>query len=194
MIRVGAAFFKTPDWNFDDEIGLGPVSRTGWCETMEFMREYHPVDVVEDVADEQEWSFQRHARDEISILAKGTWADYSLSFSWMEDFEALHIACAFDMRVPQRRVSEAHTLVTQINEQLLVGHFELWTDDGTVMFRHTLPLNGGAVANEAQVECMKEAALTACERYYQSFQYVVWAGHTAGDALSNVLFDTVGQA
>lgn len=173
--------------------GRGPA-RKGTGAAMDMMREYHPVDAVEDVADEREWSFQRHARDEISILRKGTWADYSMSFSWMEDFEALHIACAFDMRVPPLRVHEAQKLVGQINEQLLLGHFELWVEDGSVMFRHTLPLNVGAMATEGQIEHMQEAAFTACERYYQAFQYVLWAGQSSGEALGNVLFDTVGQA
>ena len=38
------------------------------------------------------------------------------------------------------------------------------------------------------------AALEACERYYQAFQFVVWAGKTAADALSHVMFETVGEA
>jgi hypothetical protein len=34
----------------------------------------------------------------------------------------------------------------------------------------------------------------ACECYFQAFQFVVWSGLSARDALSNVLFETQGTA
>ena len=66
-------------------------------------RDSHPVDAIELVADFNKWAFERPAEDEIAILVQGVWTDYSVSFSWMEDFEALHIACGFDNE--QRRLS-----------------------------------------------------------------------------------------
>ncbi len=154
----------------------------------------HPVDAIEQVADFNKWSFERSADDEIAILVQGIWTDYSVSFSWMEDFEALHIACGFDMRVPKKRLIETMRLLSQINEQLLFGHFEVWPQDGSVLFRQAIPLSGGAEVNEAQIECLLQAALSSCERYYQAFQFVVWAGKSATEALDSVLFDTVGEA
>jgi hypothetical protein len=37
-------------------------------------------------------------------------------------------------------------------------------------------------------------ALDACERYFQAFQFVLWAGKSAGEALDAVLFETAGRA
>ena len=45
-----------------------------------------------------------------------------------------------------------------------------------------------------QCEAVLKAAITACERYYQSFQFVMWAGKTAREALESAMFETVGQA
>ena len=157
-------------------------------------RGIHPVDTVEALADDNKWSFERAGEDEIAILVAGVWTDYNVSFSWMEDFEALHVACAFDMRVPEKRVVETMRLMSLVNEQMLFGHFDLWLQDGSVMFRHAVPLAGGAEANESQIECLLSSALNSCERYYQAFQFVVWAGRTASEALDSVLFDTVGEA
>jgi len=39
-----------------------------------------------------------------------------------------------------------------------------------------------------------EAALDTCERYYQAFQFVVWAGKPAREALDAAMFDTAGEA
>lgn len=157
-------------------------------------RGIHPVDAVEALADFNEWSFERPAMDEIAILVAGVWTNYSISFSWMEEFEALHLACAFDMRVPETRLAQTMRLLSMINEQMLFGHFDLWLQDGSVMYRHATPLTGGAEPTDAQIECLLESALTSCERYYQAFQFVVWAGKSAEEALDSVLFDTVGEA
>ena len=37
-------------------------------------------------------------------------------------------------------------------------------------------------------------AIHACERYYPAFQFVVWAGKSASEAMSAAMFDTEGEA
>ena len=39
-----------------------------------------------------------------------------------------------------------------------------------------------------------KTAVDACERYFQAFQFVLWAGKTAREALDAVLFETEGEA
>ena len=38
------------------------------------------------------------------------------------------------------------------------------------------------------------SALDACERYYPAFQFVVWAGEGAREAMEAAMFETAGQA
>ena len=127
------------------------------------------------------------------MTVAGQWTDYHTSLNWRDDLETLHIACAFDAKVPDNRLNEVYRLVAQINEQLWLGHFDLWTQEGLVMFRHALLLNG-AVATPSQCEAMLRSALEACERYYQAFQFVVWAGKESREALVSAMFQTEGQA
>jgi len=157
-------------------------------------RRSNPVDVVEHLAAIREWSFDRAGDDEIAISITGRWTDYHLSFTWMDEIEALHLACAFDCRVPERRRAEVLQLIAQVNEQLWVGHFDLWSRDGVIMFRHALILAGGMEPSGRQCEVLLEAALDACERYYQAFQFVVWAGKGAREAMDAAMFDTAGEA
>ena len=117
-----------------------------------------------------------------------------MSFTWMNDIEALHLACAFDLKVPERRRSEVQQLIALINEQLWVGHFDLWVQDGLVMYHHALVLAGGVEASGRQCEALLATALDACERYFPAFQFVVWAGKPAREALDAAMFDTQGQA
>ena len=138
----------------------------------------NPLDVVERLASGNDWSFERASDDEITILVTGKWTDYQVSYTWMGDIEALHLACAFDLKVPERRRAEVQTLIALINERLWVGHFDLWTKEGIVMFRHALVLAGGVEASGKQCEALLGTALDACERYFTAFQFVVWAGKT----------------
>ena len=161
---------------------------------LDVARDLHPVDVIEHVANMNDWSFERTGDDEIAISVAGTWTDYHVSFSWMEDFEALHLACAFDIKVPENRALEVMRLLSLINEQMLFGHFDLWEQEGAIMFRQSLLLAGGAEPTSQQVEVLLSSALEACECYFQSFQFVLWSGTSAKDALASVLFETEGNA
>ncbi|KHJ55612.1 hypothetical protein LA66_02880 [Aureimonas altamirensis] len=161
---------------------------------LEFVRHSHPVDVIEVVAADRDWSFERPCDDEIAMSVTGRWADYSVSFSWVEDCEALHLACAFELKVPERRLCQMHRLLAQVNEKLLVGHFDLWNSESAVMFRHAQLLCGGADPTSQQVERMLVLALDSCDRYFQAFQFVVWANKPADEALADALFETVGNA
>lgn len=158
-----------------------------------YERTSNPIDLVEHLAASHDWTCDRASNDELTLVVAGTWADYHVSLNWRDDLEALHLACAFDFKVPANRLSEMYRLVAQINEQLWLGHFDLWTQEGLIMFRHALLLNG-SVATPAQCDAMLRAALEACERYYQAFQFVVWAGKESREALVSTMFDTEGQA
>jgi len=153
----------------------------------------HPIAVVEDVASDNNWSFERSGEDEITIVAKGEWTDYQLSFTWMGEIEALHLACAFDMKVPEPRLADVQKLIGLINEQMWIGHFDVWTQNGVVMFRHALVL-AGVPASGRQCEAVLASALDSCERYFPAFQFVIWAGKSAREAMESAMFETTGEA
>ena len=153
----------------------------------------NPVDMVEHIATIHDWTFERSTPDELTLSVCGAWCDYHLSLTWRDDLEALHLACAFDFKVTKLRLGETYRLLALINEQLWLGHFDLWTQEGLLMFRHGLLLNG-SVVTPSQCEAMLQAALDACERYYQAFQFVVWAGKESREALVSTIFQTEGQA
>jgi len=154
----------------------------------------HPLAVVEDIAAHNNWSFERSGEDEITIVSKGEWTDYQLSFTWMGEIEALHLACAFDMKIPPARRGEVQKLVALVNEQLWVGHFDLWTHTGMIMHRQALVLPNGMSASTAQCEAMLSNAILACERYYPALNFVVWSGKTPQEAMAAAMFDVEGEA
>ncbi len=161
---------------------------------IEYVHTENPVDLVESLAVNKQWSFDREEDDEISIVVSGSWCDYNIAFTWLPEIEALHLACAFDLKVPSARRNESLALISMINEQLWIGHFDIWPKDGVIMFRHALLLAGGATLNMPQCESALTNAIVACERYYQAFQFVIWAGKSSREALDTAMIETQGEA
>jgi hypothetical protein len=152
------------------------------------------LEVVERMAATNSWPFERSGEDEITLNVTSRWTNYQISFTWMSDLEALHLACAFEMKVPEPRLNEVQALIALINEQMWIGHFEVWLQDGVIMFRHALVLAGGVTASDRQCEAVLGSALDSCERYFPAFQFVIWAGKTAREAMDSAMFETSGEA
>jgi hypothetical protein len=154
----------------------------------------NPLDTVEELASAHDWLIDRSGSDEVTMVVEGSWSSLHLCLNWHEDLEGLHLACSFDLKVPPARREQVARLIALINEQLYFGHFDLWQQQGTLMFRHGLLLSGGAAANVAQCETLIRLALEACERYFPAFQFAIWAGKTAEEAIESTLLQTQGEA
>lgn len=154
----------------------------------------NPLDMIEQIVANESWPFDRNAEDELNISVSGKWCDYHLTFNWREDVEALHLACAFDMKVLEEKKVPIHSLLALINEQMWIGHFDLWSEEGVILFRHGVLLQGGAVVTAEQCEALVRLSVEACERYYPAFQFVLWAGKSASEAMSACMFDVEGNA
>jgi hypothetical protein len=129
--------------------------------------------VTAGIAGRNDWPLQCSGDDELTLWVGGKSGDYQLFFTWMQELEIFHLACVFEMKIPRSRRSEVQKLIARINERLWLGHFELWMEDGTTMFRESIPLVGGVSASIGQCEAMLGSALDSCERYYTAFEFVL---------------------
>lgn len=154
----------------------------------------NPVDMVEQIVSANDWAFDRRSDEELAAEVPGQWCNYSLYFAWREDMGAMHFTCAFDMKVPAAKRTAICELLAMVNEKLWLGHFGLWDEDGVPMFRHTSLLRGGAGLSPEQVEDLVDLAVSECERFYPAFQFVIWGGKTAREAVAASLLETAGEA
>jgi len=154
----------------------------------------NPLDQIEELALTKEWMVERDGEDEVNMIIEGGWADLHLCINWHRELEGLHLACTFDLKIPPARREEVSRLTALINEQLYFGHFDVWRGEGVVLFRNGLLLSGGADATCGQCEALIRLALESCERYFPAFQFVIWAGKGAEEALQSSLLETVGEA
>ena len=154
----------------------------------------NPLDLLEEIVSANEWAFDRSSDSEMMVQFPGNWCDYQLYFSWNEDLSAMHFSCVMDMRVPERRRNVVFELLARINAKLWLGHFDLTDNQNAPVFRHTTLLRGARGASVEQLEDLVDIALTECEQFYPAFQFVVWGGKSASDAMEAALLDTAGEA
>ncbi|MEX2452099.1 MAG: YbjN domain-containing protein [Rhodospirillales bacterium] len=153
-----------------------------------------PLDIIEQLSDANDWTSDRRNNEEIAVQAPGRWCDYSLYFAWNEDIGAMHFTCAFDMRVPQQKRRSIHELLALANEKLWLGHFGMWEEEMLPMFRHVLLARGTRGPTGEQIQDLVETALNECERFYPAFQYVIWGGKPAAEAVTAAMIDIHGEA
>ena len=78
------------------------------------------------------------------------------------------LACVLDTRAPKGKRNEVHELLALINEQLWLGHFDIWSGDGAILFRNTMFVSGEGLS-EGQCEELINHALETCERFLSGF-------------------------
>ncbi|MGF7147928.1 hypothetical protein FHS96_001537 [Sphingomonas zeicaulis] len=155
-----------------------------------------PIDMLESYFSAHGWQHERIGEDEIVAHVQGSWAQYELRSVWREEDHVLQFLGFPDIRVTADKHGVIYETIGLINEQLWLGHFEMWSSSGIVLFRHAALIEGGddvSISLE-QAESLVEAALDECERFYPVFQFVLWGGKSPKEAIAAALIETRGEA
>ncbi len=156
--------------------------------------ENEALDVIEQVLDSSDWEFERDETGAIQCVALTKWGDMGALFAFRPDPAALHFSLTVDVKPQAARQTLVRELVLAVNERLWLGHFDYWTEESVILFRHTIPLTGRAAPSLGEVHAVVTAALEAVERFVPAFNFVVWAGKSPEEALAAVMFETDGEA
>ncbi len=154
----------------------------------------NPLDLAEQLVSDRDWLFDRPVDEELVAEVTGSWCNFRIWFAWQEDLGALIFSCAYDTKIPEKNRARIFPLLAAVNEKMWLGHFDLGSEDGMVMFRHALLLRGGQGATAEQLEDLLDIAMVECNRFYPAFQSVLWGGNTVEQAMEIALLDTVGEA
>jgi len=158
-----------------------------------------PIEMLEAYYAAHGWQHERQD-EEIVAQVKGSWTTYELRALWREDDSVLQFLAFPDIKVADDRRAAIYEAIGLVNEQLWIGHFELWSSSGVILFRHAAMVDTGpGDAGEgslslAAAELLVESAVEECERFYPVFQFVLWGGKSPRDALAAALIETHGEA
>ena len=150
-----------------------------------------PLENVELAASIQNWTFDR-TDNEVSIIANGKHNNYQLSVSLQNDSNGLNVICGFDLRFNKKNKFQILKLVSSINAQLWLGHFDVWDKEGLIVYRNSSILEKNP--NLKTIETLLNDAVSSIDLYFPAFQYILWAGKDSEEALQTVLFETRGEA
>ncbi|MGD9816205.1 MAG: YbjN domain-containing protein [Hyphomonadaceae bacterium] len=154
-----------------------------------------PLDTVEAVIGADDRFLCERAEDgDVHFSFKCSWGETVGYFSHRHELPALLFTLGFDIQAAQSRRTEAVRLAALINENLWLGHFDVWSDDGTIIFRHAMPMIGRDEISIGEVQAMLAAGMDAAERFQPAFHFLILGGMSAEAAAEASLFETAGEA
>ena len=153
-----------------------------------------PVEMLVQLFEARGWPCEFMSEDEISGEIQGSWANYQLRGIWRAEDHVLQLLCLPDVRIPQNKRREMFELLALVNEQLWLGHFDIWSNGSVLLYRHGMMLGDDGLLSLGQAQAVVEAAVSECDRFYPAFQFVLWGDKSPTDALDSALVDPAGEA
>lgn len=130
----------------------------------------NPLDSVEEILYANQWVFDRMNEDQLTVQITGKMGDYKLLFNWQEEFSAMQFSCQFDLDIHRDAMDLAAKMMTSINSNLWLGHFDIHQGTDIPCFRHTTLFRGMTQTSGAEhIEDLVDIALAECERFYPVF-------------------------
>jgi hypothetical protein len=155
---------------------------------------FDPLDVVERVLNAENLEFDRTEDGDLAFALAGDWKDYELWFAWRPEADCLQLCLSLDLRATKTQRPAGYELLALVNQRIWLGHFEVWADDGELVFRHALSLPHGERPTLAQAASMIDAAVEAADRFYPAFDFLLKGSKSPEEAMAACMFETVGQA
>tara|TARA_R110000824_G_scaffold25838_4_gene89544 strand:- start:30086 stop:30592 length:507 start_codon:yes stop_codon:yes gene_type:complete len=153
-----------------------------------------PVDMLAAFFEARGWSVDHVGDDELSVEIKGNWTSYQMRAIWRNEDHVLQILLLPEIRVPEEKTSVIYETLGLINEQLWLGHFDLWSNNNVLLFRHATLLGGSGMLGLDQAQTIVDLAIEEWERFYPVFQFVLWSDKSPQDAIKHAMVDTAGEA
>ena len=162
--------------------------------TENLLNNYDPLEMIEEIVLANGWEYERDDNKNIHVQVGGNWCDYQLSYGVNDKGNIIYISCALDIKVTDRKSNEIFKLLSNINQKLALGHFEVWMEDGWPIFRHSILISNKNTFCKNQIEDVSIIALEECERFYPAFQFLLWDNKSANDSLEHLMLHTQGEA
>jgi len=153
-----------------------------------------PIDIVENLAEERLWNFDRVAEDQIAMAYKGLWREYSITIAWNAYDQTLRLVCTFELEPPPDRTPALYEILNLVNDMCWSGAFTWWEGQNVMVYRSGLNLAGDTTATPEQVDVMLEAAVLYSERFFPAFELAMWGTKTSKEALGIAIAEAYGTA
>ncbi|RKF21214.1 hypothetical protein D6851_09925 [Altericroceibacterium spongiae] len=161
---------------------------------LEEMQDSAPVDMLVQLFEARGWPCEFLGDEELSGEIQGAWTQYQIRAIWRQEDHVLQLLCMPDIRVPDARRRASYELLALVNEQLWLGHFDLWSNGNILLYRHGLMLGDDGLLSLPMAQSLVESAVSECDRFYPAFQFLMWGDKRPREALEAALVDPMGEA
>lgn len=153
-----------------------------------------PVEMLAALFEARGWDCEIVSDDEMVGEVQGSWAKYQLRAIWRSADNVLQFLCLPDIRVTSEKKQSAFELLSLVNEQMWLGHFDIWSNGDVLLYRHGVLLGDDGVLSIGQAQSLVECAIDECDRFYPAFQFVLWGDKAPQAALDAAMVDAAGEA
>ena len=153
-----------------------------------------PVEMLAALFEANGWTFEQVSEEEVCGEVPGSWTTYQVRGIWRIEDKVLQLLCLPEIRVPDTKKRDAYELMAMVNEQLWLGHFDLWSQGNVMLYRHGLMLGDDGMLSLDMAQMAIESAVSECDRFYPAFQFVLWGDKNPRQALDAALVDAAGEA
>ena len=154
---------------------------------------YNPLDLVEDIIIANDWDYERDNNNNIHVEVAGEWCDYQLSYGLNEDLNLIYISCVLDINIPEQRFKDIYPFLVSLNERLVIGHFEIWSNQSWPLLKQSFPVPNNQSLCKNQLEQASFLALQECEKFYPAFQIFAWDNKDVKSTLQHLMLETQGE-
>lgn len=153
-----------------------------------------PMDVLAALFDARGWALDTYADEELGGEVQGAWVKYQVRAVLKPEDGVLQLICLPDIRVSKEQLVPAYELLSRVNEQVWLGHFDIWSQGRVLVYRHGALLADDGMLSLGQAQALIENAVDECDRFYPAFQFVLWGNKSPADALEAAMIDAAGEA
>ncbi|SMQ61617.1 hypothetical protein SAMN06297468_0588 [Altererythrobacter xiamenensis] len=153
-----------------------------------------PIEMLTALFEARGWPCEMISDEEVSGEVQGSWAKYQLRAIWRGEDNVLQLLCLPDIRVAKEKRGDAYELLSLVNEQMWLGHFDIWSNGDMLLYRHGALLGDEGLLSIAQAQALAETAIEECDRFYPAFQFVLWGDKDPRAALESAMVDAAGEA
>ncbi|MEO9463573.1 MAG: YbjN domain-containing protein [Marinomonas sp.] len=153
-----------------------------------------PVEMLAALFEARGWPCEVTPQGEVTSEVQGSWSKYQLRGIWRPEDKVLQLMCFPDIHLSEPKRAATYELLSLINEQIWLGHFDIWSSGDVLLYRHGAMIGGEGTLSLDQAQAVVETAIDECDRFYPAFQFVLWGDKDPRDALTSAMVDAAGEA
>ena len=153
----------------------------------------NPINLFEKIIISNNWAFERPIDDEIFVEIPTKYSNLIVQITWLKSHHRIDIKASFYLKMDFSNNIEIYKLLNLINNEICFGHFQI-NSNKYPTFKNSIFFKGMKATKFQLIEEILNEAISESEKFFPTFQLVLWGGKKAEEAIIFQDFKTEGKA